>query len=69
MLWVPPPPPEWFLEWKSQLSRGLSVDNVRRIKAGVADANIHLGRKPGQPVSAPDEFQHMKRKKTVSQNK
>jgi photosystem II stability/assembly factor-like uncharacterized protein len=69
MLWVPPPPPEWFLEWKSQLSRGLSVDNVRRIKEGVADANIHLGRKPGQPVSAPDEFQHMNRKKTESQNK
>jgi hypothetical protein len=67
MLWVPPPPP-WFFEWwKSQLSGKLGTDNVRTFHAGKTDTNIHLGRKAGQSISAPGEFEHMKGKNKKNQ--
>jgi hypothetical protein len=65
MLWIPPPPPER----RFQLQSNLGVDKVRSLHAGMMDASIHWGRKPGQPISAPDEFEHVKDKKRESQNK
>lgn len=70
MLWIPPPPEPWFSKLKSQLTGRLGSQQVKGLRAGAMDVGKHWGRKPGQPISAPDEFEGLKdRKRSKSKNK